>query len=73
MAKYEVTLKASVTITVEADNEDAARSDAEHFVETACSQSENYVAGWNTSTERSQIVRAGEVTVIDVTDIALDD
>lgn len=47
MSKYTVDVKALISIEVEADNEDAARSAADDYVETCLSPNEDEVNAWN--------------------------
>ncbi|MGE8141781.1 hypothetical protein ACQKOE_07385 [Novosphingobium sp. NPDC080210] len=46
MPRYTVDVKAFITVTVEAPDENAARKAADHYVETSCSPSEDEVTAW---------------------------
>lgn len=47
MPMFDVDVKAFISITVEADDENEARDAANHYVETSLSPSDMEIAGWN--------------------------
>ena len=74
MPLYSVDVKAFISITVEADDEDAARSAADNYVETALSPSECEIDGWNEVRQNEcddncRIVRTGGFAVDGQSDV----
>ncbi len=66
MPKFEVSLQVAAIVTVEAETEDQARSEAERFVEEYCSPTEAGIDGWNSATDGCQIAGAEHLRVSDV-------
>lgn len=61
MPKFDVDVKAFISITVEAENEDQAREIADNYVEASLSPAEDEVEAWNSVSEQSgKIVSAGD-------------
>lgn len=46
MPRYTVDVKAFITVTVEAPDENEARDAADHYVQTSCSPSEHELEAW---------------------------